>query len=44
MDMVIDREINSSFFPAPELTEYKAREFALWIESYGGHYDPMMAS
>jgi len=32
------------FFSDAKFCEYKTREFALWTESYGGHYGPTMAS
>lgn len=32
------------FFSDAKFSKYKSREFALWTESYGGHYGPTMAS
>ncbi|KAF9788629.1 serine carboxypeptidase [Thelephora terrestris] len=33
-----------TFFSDPNFSKYQTREFALWTESYGGHYGPTMAS
>ena len=31
-------------FSDAKFSKYKARDFALWAESYGGHYGPVMAA
>ncbi|KAF9644244.1 alpha/beta-hydrolase [Thelephora ganbajun] len=33
-----------TFFSDVNFSKYKTRNFALWTESYGGHYGPTMAS
>ncbi|CAE6459558.1 unnamed protein product [Rhizoctonia solani] len=32
------------FFADPKFSKYATRDFAIWTESYGGHYGPVFAS
>jgi hypothetical protein len=41
---LITTQFLQTFFSDAKFSKYKTRNFGLWVESYGGHYGPVMAS